>query len=177
MLPSWTCYGKKNSRAGWAGSRVLTGHSVGGERMGHRNRTVRVSLPEKVRFKLRLEGCEWAKWDMGKSFQGGAKSRAKALRWECTWCVPGAAQAKERTVGLEADQEGLWGPSKDLGFCSWWNGAIFRVVNRAVMWSDSYFRRITLAALLRIDYLWAITANAKELCCIPHVHVMKQCTL
>lgn len=74
-------------------------------------------------------------------------------------------------------RRGSEGHVRTLAFALGEMGAIFRVVNRAVMWSDSYFRRITLAALLRMDYLWAITANAKELCCIPHVHVMKQCTL
>lgn len=40
---------------------------------------------------------------LGKSIPADSRARAKALRWECAWQVPGAAQM---LVGLEWGDEG-----------------------------------------------------------------------
>lgn len=71
---------------------------------------------EKMRFKVRLEGSEWAKWILGKSFQNRGKSTAKVLRQMYTCCVQESI-GQGVGSGLQVVQ-GSESCAKDFGFCS-----------------------------------------------------------
>lgn len=99
--------------------------------------------------------------DIGRrSFQteGRGMPRAKVLRWEQI-CFQGkeANEAEAEWVGREGEGNRASGPDQvppgkrleGAGFCSEWNGSQFRVLNREGMWSDVWFQRFPLAAVLR----------------------------
>ena len=91
MVQSWMWCRGKNSRASWAGSRVLMGPQWAGQgQTTVSNRTVRVPHWEE-RFPQRLEGGEWARGTQGRAFKAEAKAEQRpwGIRLVCSRSVTG----------------------------------------------------------------------------------------
>lgn len=129
------------------------------------NRVIRVDLIEKVMCEQRLEGKVFRQVvSKGGVVQSEEKLEQTSQNRECqpVWgkarrLVAEREWVRYTVVGVTevmggTDPTGRVGHCQDFGFFLNKPGICWRIFGGFVTWSDSHFKGITLAAVLRIDY-------------------------